>query len=591
MLALLLSDFEKRLSPDLPALGAVPNSPVHRPLTMLSRINRLSLLSHVRRSQGTELEEKLTDWLLGGGPQPNEWRRPIHDDGVTLLQKIGCAGFTRVINAYLRAGTQWGRLSGLNLAFKRPDAETIGLLGAISQHGDPCGDHIHEQTLALEALAYLGHWEDVIRGVMRSGLRVRSQLSRAFLSRPPLDEAALAPAIAEVSADDVPSSGSVLVLGLSRWCGAIERVRAALASAPVDSELALSCVITLGLCGDASPETISLIIKQLDVESHRWQAKIALLRIGAPPAIDALLADLRKQFDLGLAIDLYQRRESRERSLEIIKARLASVSGHEMEELLGHLLKLSDDLAAPFLEDVRVRDLLRDRSFADEGSGWWITGSKASAIRGLARFDRERAILAAQKALENPGAHDREYYSYLLIELAGERAVKPLLDQAMVEKSTSVIWAIAQAFDEAGHKDVLAELLQGRDPTQRLTGARLAEKMRVPDTDVAMLESLAADPDDTVVTSATRALSFQRAARNAAELMAALRAEQDVGRRWILIDALLASGDPGDDHGPFPRRVNELFGSSPCLEREYVSEKMRERRRRLQEEATKRDKK
>ena len=166
-----------------------------------------------------------------------------------------------------------------------------------------------------------------------------------------------------------------------------------------------------------------------------------------------------------------------------------------MEELLEGLLDLSDDLAAPFLEEVRVRDLLRDRSFADESFGWQ-TGSKAAAIRGLARFDRDRAVLAALKALENPDAHDREHYPYLIAEVAGAGAVEMLLDQAVAEKSTSVIWAIARALDEAGHGSVLAATLVAADSPRRLAGARIAERMRVPEAVVAMLEALAENPDD-----------------------------------------------------------------------------------------------
>ena len=312
MLDVLLSDFQKRLTSDLSAPRTEESSPVYRPLMLLSRINRLELLAHLQRSRGTPLEEKLAEWMLREGPQTNEWNRPMHKDGIELLQKLGGTGFTRVINAHLKASTRWGRLSGLDHAFKRPDAETIDLLRSISQQEELWDDYPLEQTHALEALAYLGHWEDVVRGVMRWGLRLPLQLTEAFLSRVPLDQAALGQAIAEVSAEEAPSPGSIFALGLSRWCSTTERVYSTLASAPVDSDLALSCTITLGLCQDNSPVVVSHLIAQLGVEKQRWQAKIALRRIGSHQAIDALLADLRNQFDLHLAIDLYQRTDSRE---------------------------------------------------------------------------------------------------------------------------------------------------------------------------------------------------------------------------------------------------------------------------------------
>jgi len=369
----------------------------------------------------------------------------------------------------------------------------------------------------------------------------------------------------------------------------IERVRAILSSVSADSDVALACLITLGLCQDDSPEAVSLVVAQLGVEKHRWQTKIALLRIGSEAAVAALLLDLENQFDLSVAIDLYQRTDSRERALKIIKAHLLGASTHQVEEDLGPLLDLSDGLAAPFVEDVRVRDLLRERSFAEEGSGW-RTGSKASVIRGLALFDPERAILAALKALENPNARDREHYPYLLVELVGDEAIKLLIGQALVEKSTPVLWAISRALDESGHKEAVTALLQSGDATQRLTGARIAERLAVTDTDVEMLELLAGDPDDDVVIAATRALTFQRAARNADELKRALRAEQDLSRRWVLIDAIMEVADPGDEHRPFSRWVSEVFGTSPSLEQEYIEENINKHRKKLRDEVTKRDK-
>ena len=94
-----------------------------------------------------------------------------------------------------------------------------------------------------------------------------------------------------------------------------------------------------------------------------------------------------------------------------------------------------------------------------------------------------------------------------------------------------------------------------------------------------------------MVTAATRALRFQRAVRNADVLIGELLDEKDPSRRWVVIDAILAVADPGDSHRPFPRWVSEAFGSSLYLERDYVTEKLKKRRKKLEEEATKRDKK
>lgn len=589
MIDVLLSDFGKRLTLELSAPRTEERSTVHRPLLLLSRINRLELLQHLKRFAGTPFEENLTAWMLREGPQTNDGARPIHEDGIVLLQKLGGTGFTRVVNTYLRAGTRWGRLPALDVAFKRPDTDTLALLRSISDQDELWGDHVLEQTHALEALAYLGHWKDAVLGVIRWGLALRLQLTRTFQSRDPLDDVTLRPAIAEVTGEGVPASGSVFVLGLARWRSANERVRSLLSSAPTDSDLALACILTLGLCQDSSSDTVSLIVTQLGVENHRYQAKIALRKIGSDAAIDALLVDLRENFDLPLAIDLYQRIDSRERALELILAKITTLSSYQLEDVLEPIFELSDDLTAPFLKAVRVRDLLRERSFADEGAGW-CTGSKASSIRILARFDKASATLAALKALENTQAHDRECYPYLLVELEGDRAASKLLEQAVGEKSTSVVWAMARALNESDYGDHLSAMLASPDATRRLAGCRIAEKMRLPSSIVAMLESLTEDSDNTVVAASAQALKGQRTDRNTDALIQAILNEQDPSDRWILIDALLEVADPGDRHRPFPRWVNEAFGRLLFLEQNYAIEKLEERRKDLEKEATERDK-
>ncbi|MGO9598553.1 MAG: hypothetical protein ACLP7Q_11240 [Isosphaeraceae bacterium] len=590
MLGVLLSDLEKRLDSDLSDTKTDDRNLLFRPLLLLSRVSRLDLLVYLERSKGTAIEEKLTEWMLREEAQSGGWKNPVYNYGIAVLQKIGGGGFTQVVNAHLKASRGLGRLPALNLAFKRPDTESIEILRSISEEdeGTP-GNHNLERSYALEALAYLGHWHDVVCGVMRWGLKGGSWLEEAFLSRDPLDQAALDPAIVNLMEADAPSPGSVFALGLARWCPATEKVRSLLVNAPVDSELALACVMALGLCQDGSPETVSLIAAQLAVEKHRHQAKIALLRVGSPAAVSALLSDLRSQFDLALAIDLYQRADSREQALEVINARLASASDLDLDDLLRDLLQLSTDSAAPFLEEVRVRDHLWERAFADEEYNW-PTGSKAAAIQGLGKFDRERASLAAFKAFENPDAHDRQYYPYIILELLGKQGVSMLLERAAAEKSTAVIWAIARALDGSDCANGLTDLLECEDPARRLAGCRLAERMRLTVSSVTILEALMKDPDHTVVTAAWRALGFQQATRNADELREALVSECDRSRRWILIDALLDIADPGDGHRPFPRWVDEVFGRSPALEREYVAQGLKERRRKLDKEAKERDK-
>jgi hypothetical protein len=416
------------------------------------------------------------------------------------------------------------------------------------------------------------------------------QVAEALLSQTSLDKSALSPAILEVKGAEFPSPGSVFAVGLARSSLLNEKLRSLLASVPPDSDLALACVVSLGLCLDDSTEAITLVVQQLGIEKHRYQAKIALRRIGNQASLDALLADLRSQFDLSVAIDLYQRPDSSGQALEIITSYLAPLLTYQMVDVLDRILDLSEDLVAPLLEDVRVRDFLRERSFADERHGWSI-GSKATAIRGLARFDRYAAQLAAIKSLQNEKSHDRGQFPCLVIELAGEQAVEMLVEQACVEKSTLVIWSIARALDNQDYTGALSETLRSADPARRQAGCSLAEKLRLPITMISKLDALAEDPDNAVVTAACRAFSSQRAFQDSDALMKAVLDESDSIRRWILIDALLTIADPGDAHRRFPGWVSDIFGSSAYLEQEYVTKKLGERRDEIEKEAVELDRK
>lgn len=302
-----------------------------------------------------------------------------------VLAKFGGEGFTQVVNAYLRNGDQYERLSNLGQGFKRPDEETFRLLRAIIEDEEVQRDYPPLPRLALEVLAYHRQWSDVVHGMMLWRSSSPREVLDALLSRPPLAEADLAPAIADVSIEELPSPGSVRVLGFARYRLLNSRVRHLLASAAFESELALACVVNLGLCEDDSAEAVSLIEDQLRVEEHRHQAKVALLRIGSPASIDALLVDLQSRFDLSLAIDLAHRTDSEERAIKLIKSHMAALSTPQLEDALDDLLTRDQNLIVPLLDDVRIRDLLRESSFADEAihQPLWVEGGSHPRSRTI----------------------------------------------------------------------------------------------------------------------------------------------------------------------------------------------------------------
>ena len=93
------------------------------------------------------------------------------------------------------------------------------------------------------------------------------------------------------------------------------------------------------------------------------------------------------------------------------------------------------------------------------------------------------------------------------------------------------------------------------------------------------------DPEEDVAKAAHEALRMRRDAREAELLSDALETEQEPGRRWVLLDALLDLGDPGSNDHPLPDWVVRALRGRPFLERDYIREKLEKRRKSIKKEA------
>ncbi len=555
----------------------------YRAFLMLSRLSHPDLLECMRRRRGTPLEEKLTAWLLREEPLPDAWERPPQRDGLQVLYKFGGTGFTRVVNRYLQAESKYGRLRGLELAFKRPDETTIELLRDITMRNELWDAHILEQGLAMETLVYLGRWHEAVVAMIRWGLPVTMRLLSACADQGPIDDTAMAPALQAVNQEGAIDAGAVMALGLGGRVDQVASIRSILRRTAPESELAQACIISLWLLRDSSPETVRLLIDQLSVDKQQYWAQIGLMQSDSEPALDALIARLHANFNVSLAINLLRKPYSRERCAVMIRARLRDAPVNQLQDLLTPLVSLEDEPLAPFLEDSRIRDYLREQSFADEGSRW-IVASKAMAIRGLSKFDPDAAFLAALKTLQNSCSHDREWYPYLLVEIGISRATGALLEQALVEEDSVTFRSIAQALRALDLSEPLFRWATSEEVNYRLAACRMAAaNARGSDAVSDILRKLVEDPDDRVAQAARDALRQQRDTRAAESLLTAVLSEEDRSRRWILLDALLQVGHPEDEHRPWPAWARAVARDRPYLERDYISDRLKERRKALED--------
>ncbi len=153
--------------------------PLYRPFHFLADVSRLNLLAYFEKRRGTRFEEALTEYLIRQGPNDEGWHRWKVENGISVLQKIGGDGFTRLANHHLRtARTRLGIRDGLLLGIRRPDEETVCLVAEIA-HDPERGAQVENgfplvQYEVVKALAALGQWREMVRGCLRLGLRTPS---------------------------------------------------------------------------------------------------------------------------------------------------------------------------------------------------------------------------------------------------------------------------------------------------------------------------------------------------------------------------------------------------------------------------------
>jgi hypothetical protein len=589
-----LLDQELRGAPELPS-----SSPAFSVLCqLLPRMNRLEHLACFERRQDFMLEARLTSWLLRRGPIPDQFARSDQGDVFRILLKIGGNGSTRVINLYLNSTNFYARIGALKEAPRRPDRETVAHLVYLSQK-----DEVHEagpveQGYAALALAAVGECGYAVEAVIRWGLRTLvSAVQR--LAAMPADEKALAQALAALDEGGDRLPGAILAVGVARQSGRkaelTERVRSILGSAPKESDVAQACVIALWLLGDRSDEMVTLVAPHLDVPEHRRDAVNALLGAESDAANEALLAHLGRCFETGLAIHLLNQTRTSRAVAPLVRQALEKGQPYERSEMIVRLLLGVQDSRAleVVIDDPSAKDALHEAAFASaHRSPVWFVGSRAAAIRHLARFDAQMAWEAARAALEDTSGKDREQYPDIMAEIDPLGAAPYLLDRLRVETDRRVRWAIGRAFTgltkwpAAGVQARLSSWLASGDPERRRAACEasgwLSAVYRPSDP---ALHARLSDVDERVAAAAQEALSRLRDAEHVWEIARAITAERNEARRWRLLDALIALADPGDEHQAVPewsRQVGPIL--SPAM-RDYLLEGLKRQRKELVREA------
>ncbi len=555
---------------------------------LLAGMNRLEQLQAIEGRRGSPLEERLAGWLLKVGPITGQAACATRDCARRVLGKVGGAGYTRVINAHLASENFYARTIGYRIAARRPDGQTVDLL---LQHARK--EELHpeagpaEQGFAAVALADIGESRAAVESVVRWGLATLESVPRR-LAEMPLDDDALAPALEALAgeAGAVPA-GAILAIGTGRRSerrGELAgRVRAILRAAPADSEAARACLIALRLLHDQAEEAVGLATPHLDVPAHARDAATILARVGTDAALDALLGLLRRALAPngrdaawaleqavqgwgGLIVFLLDQPRTAEAVSAMIGQAVEACWAPARPGFIGRVLVQVPD-ARPLEKafgDAAAAEALHEAAYARPG-GIWFAGSRAAAIRCLARFDPVAAREAAAAALLDRDARDRERYPALLAEIDPAGAVPLLMELMRAEEDMRVKRAAGRAAARlagvaaAGLAGRLAGWARDADASRRRAACWLmgwVPALYKPD--APGLRAALGDPDESVAAAADEALARLRDEEHAWTLADAIAKEADGPRRWRLLCCLISLADPGDDYGPPPRWAEQV---------------------------------
>ena len=192
--------------------------------------------------------------------------------------------------------------------------------------------------------------------------------------------------------------------------------------------------------------------------------------------------------------------------------------------------------------DAAVRVKILEKAYS-EGSP--MVREPLDAIRGLAKFDADRAEEAIELAISNGPKIERELCR-LLVQVAPESVVDKLIDVAVASERESLADAAGRALRRADSKAAIlgVRMRLGGSERERNIACKVAGWL--PYTEIADAIECAADRESsiTVRRAALEALYRHREEEAIGELFSEFEAEKSTARRWAFFVAIVNTADP-----------------------------------------------
>ena len=444
------------------------------PLRLLGRMRCPDLLRTLQEEAGGDLESAITALACSRLRDNDRTQDPVLEAARSTLVLFAGKGIVALVNRELESEHYWVRYGGLNGALMRGDEGTIQRLSAIARRprppdsgGESDSDaqlEFYDATMGLAALGADEILVEIFSNPEFANVPLRLADFRAHrgpMAKSLTESAARTMRCAESSEEALRCS--LVIAWLSGDAGLIPDVRAVLSRVEPDSRNALHACIALDALGDQTADFARMAERLAATKENGRQGLAALTRLGRD-GVDGLRRWLNRAGNAegmehreAVVRALYAHTESRKDAIA------AAAESCLMNRVFFHPLY---EIAAES-EDQAVRERILEEAFSEDSI---MVNAPLDAIRGLAKFDANRAVEAVELGLSNHPKIEREL-CLLLVRLAPESAAERLMDTAIALERDSLSDAVGRALrrlEPNAVAEVVARRLGGTDAERRV---------------------------------------------------------------------------------------------------------------------------
>ena len=547
-------------------IGEVTTKDILWPYFQLRFLGRMccpELLQRLQDEAGGQLEAMITKLACSRLRGNNRVQDRILEAARRTLVLFAGSGISDLVNRELDSEHFWVRHGGLNWARVSGNEGTIERLSAIARRPVPCdsagkpkSDAFQEYCQTMIGLAALGADETLVDILSNPGvMEVPKRLADFRAHRGPMPKSLTDQAIRTMRSPETSEEAlrcSLLIAWLSGDAELIPDVRAVLDRVDPKSQNALHACIALQDLGDRSAEFARMAERLADTEENiEWglDALIGLGREGVE-GLERWVEQRRNTEHVkhreSVIRALYEWAESRHHAVEaaVEQCLKSRPSSHALYEIAAE----SDNRT--------VRERILEDAFAEPS-----IMALLDAIRGLAKFDTNRAAEAVEFRLANYPQIKRELCQ-LLVQVAPESAAEKLVGAAVaLERNffSDAVGRAAVALERDPFPDAVGRALRRLDPkavvdvvvkrlrgteTERRVVCQIAGWLPVPEIAKALEHAANRESAGAVRRAALEALYRHREEGAIRGLFSEFQTERCATRRWAFFIAILETADP-----------------------------------------------